>query len=101
MTNRFILIETKIRGQWKRYEVMSRMFKGNPEDMADAVCKIMAEIIVDGHWPGSELRARWDEGGGEITMLVGDPLLDDYIVEARENAAAYAESHHQIFRSTG
>ena len=94
-----ILIETKIRGVWTRYDVACIQFDGHPEDMAHAACKAMAEVIADGHWPGGELRCRWDEGGGEITLLTNDPMLDEYIVEARENQRAYAEAQRYLFRS--
>jgi hypothetical protein len=94
-----IVIETKVRGKWKRYESATVQFKGEPEGMAEAACRAMAEVIVEGHWPGGELRCRWDEGGGEITLLVNDPLLDEFVIEERERVRAYAESQRYALRS--
>lgn len=97
-----IIIETKIRGEWKRYEPACEQYKGDLEDMAHAACKIMAGCIASADWPGSEIRCTWDEGEESpavITMLSNDPMLDDYIVEARENLRQYAESQRYAFRN--
>ena len=97
-----IIIETKIRGNWMRYAPACERYTGDLEDMAAAACKIMAGCIVDGGWPGSEIRCIWDEGDDSpavITMLSNDPLLDDYIVEAREAARAWGEAQRHLFRS--
>lgn len=94
-----IVIESKVRGEWK---TLDTIVSDDPENMSHIACKTMAEYIASMEWPGSELRARWNETGeadGEITLLTNDPMLDDYVVEARENLKAYAEAQRHLFKS--
>lgn len=97
-----IVIETKIRGVWTRHDIWTTKVDCDPEDMHHKACEVMGALVADGNWPGTEARARWNEtglDGGEIAMYANDACLDLYIIEARDQLAAYAEAQRYAFRN--
>ena len=90
-----------IRKQWVPSEYTHNV-QCDPEDMLHHACRLMAEQLVTAAWAGSELKVTWTETGNprdEITLRHNDPLLDDYVVEERENQRQRAEESRMQFRS--